>query len=408
MKRTLACLLSLLLIFSLILTARAEEAQDMLLVEWGRAKVRGADVWNPVQYPINTNKGTLMSVGWDAEGYGGYGAFPVEDGVTLPPVTVSGDCTYCTLEDGTIALLDIDDAYQTKKLVIPAQIDGKTVTRLGYDLNVMTLNANMDRYFLADVVESVVIPDTVRLIAPGIFAKKGGKLKISFPDSLESLGSFLWDNSVTKLRLPKNLKVLGDYAFADTDIADIRLPDGLREIGFAALMEARCKSITIPGSVQKLGPYLCCHMPKLTSAKLKNGLTVLPEGMFMGCRKLKKIEIPATVTAISSSAFEDCEALSALGFAKKAALQSIGDNAFKYTGLRKATLPAGLVSIGEDAFFGCEKLASVVIPSSVESIGMRAFDGCSEKLVLSVEEGSYAESYAHEHGLRVKVTRPRK
>jgi hypothetical protein len=40
-------------------------------------------------------------------------------------------------------------------------------------------------------------------------------------------------------------------------------------------------------------------------------------------------------------------------------------------------LPAGLTSIGEEAFSGCEKLTAVTIPAGVTSIGTSAFSGCS-------------------------------
>ena len=40
------------------------------------------------------------------------------------------------------------------------------------------------------------------------------------------------------------------------------------------------------------------------------------------------------------------------------------------------TLPEGLTSIGNDAFFGCSRLTSVTIPNSVTSIGNGAFSSC--------------------------------
>jgi hypothetical protein len=37
-------------------------------------------------------------------------------------------------------------------------------------------------------------------------------------------------------------------------------------------------------------------------------------------------------------------------------------------------IPDSVTSIGEQAFYGCEKLTSLVIPDSVTSIGEGAFD----------------------------------
>ncbi len=41
------------------------------------------------------------------------------------------------------------------------------------------------------------------------------------------------------------------------------------------------------------------------------------------------------------------------------------------------TIPEGVKTIGEDAFYFCPKLKSVTIPSSVTSIGEDAFSDCT-------------------------------
>ena len=44
--------------------------------------------------------------------------------------------------------------------------------------------------------------------------------------------------------------------------------------------------------------------------------------------------------------------------------------------LTKYTIPEGVTSIGEDAFYGCSSLKLIIIPKSVTSIGEDAFYGC--------------------------------
>ena len=56
---------------------------------------------------------------------------------------------------------------------------------------------------------------------------------------------------------------------------------------------------------------------------------------------------------------------------------TIGELAFyNCKNLTDVTIPEGVTTIGESAFAGCEKLESVNIPSSVKLIGCRAFAGC--------------------------------
>ena len=55
---------------------------------------------------------------------------------------------------------------------------------------------------------------------------------------------------------------------------------------------------------------------------------------------------------------------------------SIGDDAFADSSLTSVTIPDGVTSIGNEAFFQCTGLTSVTIPSSVTSIGSFAFHYC--------------------------------
>lgn len=46
------------------------------------------------------------------------------------------------------------------------------------------------------------------------------------------------------------------------------------------------------------------------------------------------------------------------------------------TEVTKVSIPEGVTSIGNSAFFGCRGLTSITIPKNVTSIGIGAFDGC--------------------------------
>lgn len=68
-----------------------------------------------------------------------------------------------------------------------------------------------------------------------------------------------------------------------------------------------------------------------------------PYGAFAGCTALKSVTIPSTVT-------------------------SIGNSAFRGSGIESITIPSTVTSISAYAFSGCNKLSNLVIPSSVTSI----------------------------------------
>ena len=56
---------------------------------------------------------------------------------------------------------------------------------------------------------------------------------------------------------------------------------------------------------------------------------------------------------------------------------SIGDQAFKYSGLESIEIPNTIKYIGYYAFYACTNLSSIEIPNSVQSIGYYVFSNCS-------------------------------
>ena len=66
----------------------------------------------------------------------------------------------------------------------------------------------------------------------------------------------------------------------------------------------------------------------------------------------------------------------------------IGDNAFfGCSGLTSIILPSGVTEIGGYAFFGCSGLTSLTLPTGVTKIGYDAFSGCSGLTSLTLPSG---------------------
>jgi hypothetical protein len=59
------------------------------------------------------------------------------------------------------------------------------------------------------------------------------------------------------------------------------------------------------------------------------------------------------------------------------AVVGIGYRAFR-TGLTSVTIPEGLTTIGDYAFYECESLISVTLPASVTGVGYGAFYDCDK------------------------------
>jgi BspA type Leucine rich repeat region (6 copies) len=91
------------------------------------------------------------------------------------------------------------------------------------------------------------------------------------------------------------------------------------------------------------------------------------------------------VTSIGESAFANCTSLTSISI--PASVISIGEEAFFYSGLTSATIPDSVTSIGYAAFGYCTSLTSATIGSGVTSIGDDAFDECTSLTNVTIPGG---------------------
>ena len=87
---------------------------------------------------------------------------------------------------------------------------------------------------------------------------------------------------------------------------------------------------------------------------LPEGITTMEFGVFSECTKLKKANIPTTVTYLGPAIFQGCSSL-----------------------VSPITIPKGITSIGNEFFDGCTKIKTVYLPKDITTIEMKAFQSCS-------------------------------
>ena len=86
-----------------------------------------------------------------------------------------------------------------------------------------------------------------------------------------------------------------------------------------------------------------------------------------------EVTIPEGVQSIGDRAFWGCNSLTSLTLSSS--LQSIGDCAFMFcSSLRSLTLPSSLQSIEYSAFCDCSSLTSLYIPAGTEAHFKRILD----------------------------------
>lgn len=135
----------------------------------------------------------------------------------------------------------------------------------------------------------------------------------------------------------------------------------------------------------KILAILCCFVNAATADQfgnfsyIDNGSTITITGYPTSA--VGEVVIPDTiaskpVTSIGRSAFYNCQALTSVTI--PTSVTSVGVEAFYLCrGLTSMTIPSSVTSIGAGAFYTCTGLTSVVIPSSVTSIPASLFYSCS-------------------------------
>ena len=263
------------------------------------------------------------------------------------------DYTYNALDDGTIEITGYSGSAEN--IVIPAQIDGKSVTRIG------------NNAFEKSSAKEIVIPDSVTEIGSQAFSGCGKLTGVSIP------------NSVTTIR---------DRAFFDCNsLASITIPDSVTDIELQAFCNCTSlKSVTIPASVTDIGDeafgYYFNDIDELEIKKV--------DGFKINYVKNTYGHYYATKNGFSD---EDCLFTNELNDGTLEISKYVGNSAtYEIPGEIDGKK---VIRIGNSAFIDCTELTSVTIPDGVTDIRWRAFYNCvSLKSVTIPKSVTYIDNYA--------------
>ncbi len=235
-----------------------------------------------------------------------------------------------------------------------------------------------------DKVTSVVIPDSVKSIGVRVFNKCKNLVSVDLGDGITYLNaSVFYDcSSLENVIFPENLKAIGKTAFRNcTNLNQINLPQGMTRIEEYAFSNTGYlnNEDNWENNVLYMGKYLIDAKPELSGAyNIKAGTEVIAEYAFTGCSNLVLITIPDGVKHIGYRAFRGTGVYSNKSNWKNGALY-IGKYLIRldieFEG--KCEIKDGTVLVADQAFYNCEYLSSVKIPSSVKRIGSSAFLLCS-------------------------------
>ena len=188
--------------------------------------------------------------------------------------------------------------------------------------------------------------------------------EICFPDNVEVIDDDLFSSHLflRKVKLPKNLKKLGNSAFDRCSLEELDLPEGLKEIGDFCFGSNYFKTVNIPSGVDRIGRFAFYECGELSDVRIGEGLESLSKGCFMYCVNLKRISLPES-------------------------LRCIEDSVFHRTRLKSVEIPDRVNFIGKNAFEGCEHLESIKLPSCIKKLNSGVFSRCYMLSKVEIPEG---------------------
>ena len=369
----------------------------------------------------------------------GEGAFQAYNGITC----VNYNCINCTYKssspylalpsDGALPYLTTDLVFGDKvtfipenlargcrmitNLTIPESLD--SIARGAFDSDLCTLkklifNAvnlrriysfpsrrNMEQLTIGENVEylppvngsritSVVVPNKVKIIAPGAFGCSTMLCDVKLGNSVDTIGEAAFNDciSLTSINIPASVRFLGSDVFRGckalnsitvelgNTIYDSR--DGCNAINETATntLFCGCNNSFIPNTICTISQYAFAGYEGLKQISFPTSVSSIGERAFWGCTGLSQITIPATLTHIGDNAFSDCTGLTEITISDK--LTSLGIGAFSgCTGLEKVTFPDDITEIPNYLFSSCTDLPEITIPATMNKIGNMAFNQCT-------------------------------
>jgi hypothetical protein len=201
----------------------------------------------------------------------------------------------------------------------------------GWNEETNTINASDFRDGVAEIgfrafdslnVQSVVFPESVKIIGNAAFGDNLFIESVTFPSQLEKIGTWCFEGckNLTTVSIPSTVTYIGDNAFKKCSNMDLSgdLPSGLTYLGSDVFQETDITSITIP-----------------------NGITEIKEDTFYACHNLTSIEFAGNII-------------------------SIGKNGIRETAITELVIPGSLTSIGDYALRDNKNLTTVVFGGTIE------------------------------------------
>lgn len=271
----------------------------------------------------------------------------------------TGDYWYRLDSDGKATITRYEG--NTAELVIPAQLDGHPVTRIGGAA-----------FYAHYELTHVSLQEGITEIEAKAFCFCGLLTGVTLPDSLTTIGDYAFDHSgLTSITIPEHVTFIGESAFGCTLLTSVSIPKSV---------------VTVKGN-----PFSSCSELAVIEVSQDSVSLKAIDGVLFSTDDARLVCYPSASDRTEYIVPEHTRV--------------IGEFAFSYVDkLTEVTISEGVSSIGRSSFNCCPSLAFLLLPASLTEIGSDMLNQCPSVVVITPFI-SDAHTYCHDHNLRCVTVR---
>lgn len=173
---------------------------------------------------------------------------------------------------------------------------------------------------------------------------------------------------------------LGELALSYAKMTSITIPASVTSIGSGAFQSSKLTSVTLAGTtaLKTIGTRAFSSCSALTAFTVPATVTSIGASAFSGCSALETFTFDGTptVASIGNAAFQDCKKLTS--FTIPESVTTLGRTVFWFTGLTSLNIPAGVTSIGQ-ALYCASPVTSLTIDAANPKYADLGCNGVFEK-----------------------------
>lgn len=270
-----------------------------------------------------------------------------------------------------------------------------------------------DKY--VDDIKSITIGEGITCVSEFAFQSVKAT-EVTLPSTLTKIenNAFMYCIKLEKVVIPNSVETLGNSSFEQClELKELTLSTSLTEIPNDAFRQTAIISLNIPNGIKKIGNRAFYSCKDLEEVLFPEDLREIGNSSFNWCSKIEELVIPKKVTRIYNSAFSNCSSLQTVtitgnpimdnwafaccpdlstfvfpdGYTDDNLNGNIFDGCeslpiiynsttlfhFPQTGYESYTIPDGITTIAQYAFYGNQSVKQLTLPSTINKFGNYSF-----------------------------------